>query len=81
MALTCFVLCWNISLLLGCWLLFFPESPKFLIEIGETEEALEILRYMYEENTGKQRSEYPVIFILSSSVDKRHLHQTKISIL
>lgn len=48
------------SLLLGCWLFFFPESPKFLIECGETEEALEILKYMYTENTGKGKTEYPV---------------------
>lgn len=48
------------SLLLGCWLFFFPESPKFLIECGETEEALEILRYMYQQNTGKGRTDYPV---------------------
>lgn len=47
--------------MLGSWLFFFPESPKFLIECGETEEALEILRDMYEENTGNLRSEYPVI--------------------
>lgn len=50
----------NSSLLLGCWLFFFPESPKFLIECGETEEALEILRQMYQENTGNVRNEYPV---------------------
>lgn len=48
------------SLLLACWLFFFPESPKFLIECGETEEALEILRTMYHENTGKGKSDYPV---------------------
>lgn len=48
------------SLMLGLWLFFFPESPKFLIECGETEEALDILRDMYEENTGRDRSEYPV---------------------
>lgn len=48
------------SLMLGVWLFFFPESPKFLIECGETEEALDILRDMYEENTGQDRLEYPV---------------------
>lgn len=49
-----------LSLLLGCWLTFFPESPKFLIECGETDEALAILRYMYQKNTGKGQTEYPV---------------------
>lgn len=49
-----------LSLLLGCWLFCFPESPKFLIECGETEEALEILRRMYQENTGNKKTDYPV---------------------
>lgn len=53
------------SLLLGCWLFFFPESPKFLIELGETEEALEVLRYMYQENTGNGQSNYPVMIIIT----------------
>ncbi|XP_055324513.1 synaptic vesicle glycoprotein 2C-like [Sitodiplosis mosellana] len=48
------------SLLLGCLLFLFPESPKFLIECGETEEALEVLRHMYQENTGKGQTEYPI---------------------
>lgn len=34
------------SLVLGFWLFFFPESPKFLIEVGETEEALQVLKVM-----------------------------------
>lgn len=48
------------SLVLGFWLFFFPESPKFLIECGETEAALDILRDIYASNTGNHRSEYPV---------------------
>lgn len=51
------------SLLLGFWLFFFPESPKFLIECGESDEALEILKDIYQQNTGNDRSEYPVSFI------------------
>lgn len=54
-----------LSLLLGCWLFFFPESPKFLIECGETEEALDVLRYMYQENTGKAQTDYPVAHLIS----------------
>lgn len=50
------------SLLLGGWLTFFPESPKFLIECGETEEALAVLRYMYQKNTGNRPTEYPVTY-------------------
>lgn len=62
--LTHFLLIFD-SLLLGCWLFFFPESPKFLIELGETEEALEVLRYMYQENTGNGQSNYPVKIIIT----------------
>lgn len=48
------------SLLLAGWLYFFPESPKFLIECGETDEALEVLRHIYEKNTGNSPADYPV---------------------
>lgn len=48
------------SLVLGFWLFFFPESPKFLIECGEADAALEILKDIYASNTGNHRSEYPV---------------------
>lgn len=59
------------SLMLGSWLFFFPESPKFLIECGETDEALEILRDMYQENSGRDRSEYPVTFKFTSKLFSR----------
>ncbi|XP_058826222.1 synaptic vesicle glycoprotein 2B-like isoform X2 [Topomyia yanbarensis] len=48
------------SLILGSTLCLFPESPKFLIECGETELALEILNEIYEKNSGRDRSEYPI---------------------
>lgn len=48
------------SLLIGMWLFLFPESPKFLIEVGETEEALEVLKDMYHQNTGNNRNDYPI---------------------
>ncbi|XP_062552077.1 synaptic vesicle glycoprotein 2C-like [Armigeres subalbatus] len=48
------------SLVLGVGLYMFPESPKFLIECGETDLALEIIKDIYETNSGRDRSEYPV---------------------
>lgn len=48
------------SLLIGMWLFFFPESPKFLLEIGETEEAFEVLKEMYHQNTGNPPESYPI---------------------
>ncbi|XP_056642432.1 synaptic vesicle glycoprotein 2B-like [Diorhabda sublineata] len=49
------------SILIGLWLLFFPESPKFLLECGEADEALDVLRDMYASNTGDNGSNFPVV--------------------
>ncbi|XP_035784664.1 synaptic vesicle glycoprotein 2B-like isoform X1 [Anopheles albimanus] len=48
------------SLLLGVWLFSFPESPKFLIECGEEELAIEVLKDIFRANTGRERDEYPI---------------------
>ncbi|KAL9892747.1 synaptic vesicle glycoprotein 2C-like [Glossina fuscipes] len=46
------------SLVLGLWLLAFPESPKFLLEHGESDKALEILIHIFVKNTGQKPEEY-----------------------
>jgi MFS transporter, VNT family, synaptic vesicle glycoprotein 2 len=48
------------SIVIGLLLLSFPESPKFLIEIGETDVALEVLKSIYHTNTGNPRQDYPI---------------------
>lgn len=48
------------SIILGIWLIAFPESPKFLLEQGEPEKALEILVHIFEKNTGRHKDEYSV---------------------
>jgi VNT family MFS transporter (synaptic vesicle glycoprotein 2) len=53
-------LCALPSVSIAIWLFFFPESPKFLIEVGETDEALEILKEIYHINTGNSRNDYPI---------------------
>ncbi|RZC31843.1 synaptic vesicle glycoprotein 2B-like [Asbolus verrucosus] len=53
--------CSTPSLLIGFWLFFFPESPKFLLECGEADAALEVLKDMYAANTGDSAAAFPVI--------------------
>lgn len=53
-------LCALPSLILGLWLFAFPESPKFLLECGDTDAALEVFKYIYAQNTGNDPDTYPV---------------------
>ncbi|ENN75761.1 hypothetical protein YQE_07720, partial [Dendroctonus ponderosae] len=48
------------SLLIGMWLIFFPESPKFLLECGEADAALDVLRDMYSSNYNDDGANFPV---------------------
>lgn len=43
----------------------YPESPKFLVSQGKTEEALLILKKIYAINTGNDEDEYPVKYLLT----------------
>lgn len=52
------------SLLLGFWLLTFPESPKFMMECGDYDEALAVLKDIYRQNTGDDPDNYPVSMFL-----------------
>ncbi|KAF5302437.1 hypothetical protein FQR65_LT08526 [Abscondita terminalis] len=54
------VVCALPSLLICLWLCFFPESPKFLLECGEADEALDVLRDMYASNTGECANDFPI---------------------
>lgn len=38
----------------------YPESPKFLVSQGKTDEALAVLQQIYAVNTGRDKSEFPV---------------------
>lgn len=62
-------LCALPSLMLGLWLFAFPESPKFLLECGETDAALEVFKWIYAQNTGESPDSYPVIlsFIITKT--------------
>jgi len=41
-------------------LFFLPESPKFLLSQGKSEEALAIFKYIYHVNTGNDAEDFPV---------------------
>lgn len=41
-------------------LLYFPESPRYLIQMGQSKKALNILRKMYTWNTGNRNDTFPV---------------------
>lgn len=66
------------SILLGLLLFYFPESPKFLLEVGEPDEALEILQKIFHKNTGKDVSEYPVESLRETETEYKFLgrHQS-----
>ncbi|XP_050422928.1 synaptic vesicle glycoprotein 2B-like [Adelges cooleyi] len=61
-------LCSLPSILLALWLTRFPESPKFLLECGEYEEALKCLKRIYTENTGEPGDTYPVRSLIENEV-------------
>ena len=46
------------ALFTGAWLLFFPETPKYLAETGHNVQMLHVLMRMYSENSGQPPKEY-----------------------
>ncbi|XP_046752340.1 synaptic vesicle glycoprotein 2C-like [Diprion similis] len=50
----------SLSLATSFLLPLFPESPKFLMWVGRKHEALDVLRLIYNRNSGNSNVEYPV---------------------
>lgn len=48
------------SFLLAMWLFAFPESPKFMMECGDYDDALQVLKDIYQQNTGDSPDNYAV---------------------
>ncbi|XP_074094378.1 synaptic vesicle glycoprotein 2B [Cotesia typhae] len=63
-------LCAFPSLTLSLWLFAFPESPKFLLECGETDKALEVFKWIYSQNTGQDMESYPVKSLQEKATSK-----------
>ncbi|XP_043589962.1 synaptic vesicle 2-related protein-like [Bombus pyrosoma] len=54
----------GIPILIGVICLsLFPESPKFLMSQGHTEDALKVFKMIYSINTGKSAEEYPIQYL------------------
>lgn len=48
------------SFLVAGLLFFLPESPKFLLAQGHSDQAMEIFQQIYATNTGNPPEDYPV---------------------
>lgn len=48
------------SFVVAILLFFLPESPKFLLTRGKSEEAIAIFKHIYHVNTGNDAEDYPV---------------------
>nr|CAD7403315.1 unnamed protein product [Timema cristinae] len=59
------------SLLVGTWLLTFPESPKFLMESGRHDEAMGVFKRMYQGNSGEPQDNYPVKSLMPKELKGR----------
>lgn len=54
------IVCAIPSLLVGFWMLTFPETPKYLAESKQEKKLARALEIMYAENTGRTFDEYLV---------------------
>ncbi|GAB1869069.1 Synaptic vesicle glycoprotein 2B [Camponotus japonicus] len=59
--------------------LMYPESPKFLVSQGKTDEALVILQKIYTVNTGRDKSEFPVKELLPDTEFELKKDKTSVS--
>ncbi|XP_005183229.1 synaptic vesicle glycoprotein 2B [Musca domestica] len=57
------VVCGLPGLLCGLSLFKIPESPKFLLSLGQEEKCVEILQKIYSINTGKAKEEFPIAHV------------------
>lgn len=63
------IVCAIPGLICGCGFYFFPESPKFLMTVNRQKESLNILKMIFEINTGQPQESYPVAMIICETED------------
>ncbi|XP_073832099.1 synaptic vesicle glycoprotein 2A-like isoform X2 [Musca autumnalis] len=70
------VVCGVPGFLCGLSLFKIPESPKFLLSMGQEEKCVEILQKIFSFNTGKAKEEFPIAHVKedldTSSNNKPH---------
>ncbi|RZC42795.1 synaptic vesicle glycoprotein 2B [Asbolus verrucosus] len=65
------------SFIVAALLFFLPESPKFLLSRGRSEEAIEIFRQIYRTNTGRDKDDYPVKQLILDDLPEKPITDTK----
>ncbi|XP_011313814.1 synaptic vesicle glycoprotein 2C [Fopius arisanus] len=50
--------CGSLSPILALWIVFLPETPKYLAETGKYKELLQLFEDIYHANTGNSREQY-----------------------
>lgn len=60
-------------------LFFLPESPKFLLSQGKSEQAIEIFKHIYHINTGNDPEDYPVKHLIFEEEQLTVEEQAKIA--
>lgn len=61
------------SFVVAILLFFLPESPKFLLTRGKSEEAIAIFKHIYHVNTGNDAEDYPVKHLILEEEYQRAL--------
>ncbi|XP_043286886.1 synaptic vesicle glycoprotein 2C-like isoform X2 [Venturia canescens] len=65
------------TLVVAFVLMKYPESPKFLLSRGKSNEALDILRYIYASNAQRDQSVYPVKYLCALNESKGQEKKSK----
>lgn len=65
------------SFVVAILLMLLPESPKFLLNQGRKEEALQIFKRIYYINTGNSKENYPVKELISDNYQEKCETNTK----
>lgn len=58
------LICSAPAILIGIWMIFLPETPKYLAESGQYAELLKVLESMHSANNGLPNEAYAVGFCL-----------------